>query len=155
MSSSMMLERSSMGNMPGAMPMSPMSMPGAAAMPTWCMVPRCEIRIEKCAGGCKIICCCDDEIACGTLQNLCRMLAGGMCSMTCTMNGIPCCTCNFACCNCTCEMTKDGVCITCTSGDKNCCAMVQACCDCIAKCMDCGCCCTVCFNNTPCCCSAC
>ena len=76
MSSSMMLERSAMGNIPGAMPMSPMSMPGAAAMPTWCMVPRCEIRIEKCAGGCKIICCCDDEIACGTLQNLCRMLAG-------------------------------------------------------------------------------
>ena len=88
-------------------------------------------RIRKDADGCKIHCRCDDEVARGTLQNLCRMLSDGLCSCCCTWNGISCCQCNFTLGICKCEYTKDGCCITCTSGDKACCAMIQACCDCL------------------------
>ena len=34
--------------------------------------------------GMKLICSCEDEVACGTLQNLCKALCDGMCSLTCT-----------------------------------------------------------------------
>ena len=66
------------------------------------------------------------------MQNLCTMMAGGMCS--CCMH----------------DERHDGVllqhddghvqvrddrqraaCMTCTSGDKMCCDMIQACCDCM------------------------
>src|SRR5262245_28436182 len=128
MSSAMVMERMGLGS-PIAGPSgqtAPASVPGIA---NWCVLPRCEIRMEKCKEGIKIFCSCEDEVACGALQNLCKMLAGGMCSCCCTMNGITVCQCNLSCGICKCECTKDGVCITCTSGDKKCCEMIQACCE--------------------------
>jgi hypothetical protein len=153
MSSAMLLERASLGFPGMANPsMGGQTAPNAAPTANYCVVPRCTLKVEKCSGGMKIHCKCDDEVACGTLQNLCKMLAGGMCSCVCTMNGIPCCTMNLACGICKCESTKDGVCITCTSGDKTCCEMIQACCDCLACMCKSGCCCYVCLGNTPVCC---
>lgn len=139
-------------------------MPGFCPTPTptaapagtnYCMVPRCELKFEKCAGGVKIHCKCDDDVSCATLQNLCKMLAEGMCSCCCTWNGITVCQCNLCCGTCKCEYTKDGVCITCTSGDKACCEMLQKCCDCLETCCKSGCCCYVCLGNTPICCGTC
>ena len=152
----MMMDRPMMmGSMPtGTMPMSGMPAMGPS-MGAMSMVPRCTIKMEKCAGGMKMTCVCEDEVSCGALQNLCKMLADGMCSCCCMMNGLVVCQCNMMMCTCKCTMTKDGVCITCTSGDKACCDMLQACCDCMTKCMDSGCMCCVCFGNTPVCCGAC
>jgi hypothetical protein len=123
--------------------------------PGFCMIPRCEMRVEKCQNGMKIICRCDDEAACGVLQNLCKMLAGGLCTCGCTLNGITICQYNFACGNCKCEYTDEGITITCTSGDKTCCQTIQACCQCLSACIDAGCCCYLSFNNTPVCCGSC
>ncbi|MBX3451098.1 MAG: hypothetical protein KF777_16150 [Planctomycetaceae bacterium] len=149
MSSAIMLDR-------GALGQAGFTTPGAQPVPAqganWCVVPRCSIEIEQCADGCKIKCCCDDDIACATLQNLCRMLAGGQCSVCCQLNGVTVLDCKFTCCHCKCEMTEDGCCITCCSGDTACCEMVQACCEAIACCVKNGCCCYVCFNGTPVCC---
>jgi len=129
---------------------------GTAAMPAGTlMLPRCTMRVEKCDGGMKITCSCEDEVACAMLQNLCRTMANGMCSCCCTMNGMAVCTCNMAMAMCKCEYTSDGVCVTCVSGDKTVCEMIQACCECMAKCLDCGCCCYLCFNGTPVCCGTC
>lgn len=152
MSSMMMMERGMA--MPG-MTSQGMTPQTSMGMPGMMMVPRCTIRLEKCSGGMKMVCSCDDEVACGAMQNLCKMLAGGMCSCCCTWNGMMMCQCNLCCANCQCEMTKDGCCITCTSGDKKCCEMLQACCECLSACMDAGCCCYVCFGNTPVCCGTC
>ena len=155
MSSVMMMERTGMSSMPMT-GMGPQGMP--TGMPTaanYCVLPRCDMKFEKCAGGFKIKCSCEDEVACGALQNLCKMMAGGMCSCCCTMNGITICQCNFACCNCKCEYTKDGCCFTCTSGDKACAEMLAACCVCLSCCQKSGCCCYICFNNTPVCCCTC
>ncbi len=154
-SAMMMLERgmATPGMTMGAAPqMTPGTLPASG---NWCMLPRCEIKVEKCKGGLKLVCCCEDDIACGALQNLCKMLAGGMCSCCCTWNGMTMCQCNFCCGNCTCEMTKDGVCITCTSGDEECCEMLQACCECLSTCLESGCCCYVCLGGTPVCCGTC
>ena len=132
------------------------SIPGAApGAGNVCMLPRCEVRVEKCERGLTIRCICDDEVACGALQNLCKMLAAGQCSCCCTWNGMTVCQCNLCCGNCTCEMTKDGVCFTCKSGDEKCCDMLQACCDCLSACLEAGCCCYVCLGNTPVCCGTC
>lgn len=122
------------------------------AMGNMTMVPRCTIKMEKCPGGMKVICSCDDDMTCATLQNLCKMLCEGMCSIGCMKNGMVMCQCNMALCNCTCTMTDDGCCITCTSGDQACCDMAQACCDCLCACMEAGCMCCVSFNGTPVCC---
>ncbi|MGQ0636626.1 MAG: hypothetical protein ACT4QC_18605 [Planctomycetaceae bacterium] len=119
------------------------------------MLPRCTIKLEKCKGGFKICCSCDDAVACNMLQNLCKMLEGGLCGCCCLQNGICVCTCNFGTANCKCEETEDGVCITCTSGDAKCCQMLQACCDCLCTCLECGCTCCVTINNTPVCCGCC
>ena len=153
MSNAMMMMERGMGmpgmSTPGMTPQAPLGMPAMM------MVPRCNIRMEKCAGGMKMVCECDDEIACGAMQNLCKMLAGGMCSCCCTWNGMMMCQCNMCCANCQCDMTKKGCTISCTSGDKQCCEMLQACCDCLCACMEAGCCCYVCFGNTPVCCGTC
>lgn len=133
----------------GAAPM------GSPSIPNWQILPRCTVRFEKCQGGFKMHCSCDDEVACGALQNLCRMLSDGLCSVCCCQNGVCVCQCNLTCGRCKCENTKDGCCITCTTGDKECCDILQACCDCLAKCCQSGCCCYVCFNNTPVCCGTC
>ena len=127
---------------------------GAPAINSW-VLPRCTMKAEKCKGGMKLTCSCDDEVACGTLQNLCRALCDGMCSLTCTYNGIACCEFNLFCGMCKCEYTKDGCTITCMSGDKACCDMIQACCDCLAHCLAAGCCCYLSFGGTPCCCGNC
>jgi len=152
MTSAMMMERTGMG-MPG------MGMPGMTApstlmppMPSWLMVPRCTLKMEKCQGGMKITCSCEDKMAGSMVQNLCTMLAGGMCSCCMMMNGMMCCCCNLTMGICKCEMTKDGVCITCTSGDAKCSEMIQACCECMSCMLKAGCTCCVMMNNTPACC---
>lgn len=156
MSSAMLLERApaaagatNFGFQAGATPV------GAPAGANLCVLPRCELRFEKCAGGFKIHCDCDDEVACATLQNLCKMVCDGLCSCCCTLNGIPCCQVNLCCGTCKCELTKNGCCISCTSGDKACCEMLQACCDCLSCCCENNCCCYISFGNTCICCGKC
>src|SRR5438034_833090 len=118
MMSTMMTERTGMG-MPGM----GTTMGSPTGMPTgtnWLMVPRCTFKVEKCQGGMKITCSCEDKMAVSMVQNLCTMLQGGMCSCVCTMNGMTVCCCNLTMAMCKCEMTKDGVSVTCTSGDTKC-----------------------------------
>src|SRR5437763_8906169 len=132
---SMMLERT-----PMTMPAIPGS--GAMAMPTgaqWLMIPRCTMKMEKCTGGMKISCTCDDKAACTMMQNLCNMMAGGMVSCCMMMNGMAVCTCNLTMGMCKCEMMPTGMSVTCTSGDKMCCDMLQACCDCMTTMLKSGC----------------
>ncbi len=136
---------------PAAMPMPSMAPFSTGQM----MIPRCTFRLEKCTGGMKIHCCTDDATACAMIQNLCQMLSGGMCTMTCLMNGMTACTCNFAMCMPRCEVTETGCCITCTSGDAACCTMIQGCCDCLAACMKAGCTCCLTMGGTPVCCGTC
>jgi hypothetical protein len=153
--STMMMERTQMGmpamGMPGMGPMA--GMPGTIPMaPGAMMIPRCGLRFEKCTGGMKITCSCDDAVACGMLQNLCTMMQNGLCSCCCLMNGMVVYSCNLTMGMCECEMTKDGCCMTVTSGDARCCAMIQACCDCLCAMCDNGCTCCVMLNNAPVCC---
>jgi len=126
-------------------------MPAAPAMNVM-MVPRCKMKMEKCTGGMKIMCSCEDKMAASMLQDLCAAMPGAMCSCCCMMNGMMLCCCNLAMGVCKCEATKDGVCITCTTGDKNCCSMIQACCDTMSMMMGCGCSCHIMMNNMPVCC---
>ena len=95
------------------------TMPGMATPPAInpMMVPRCTMKMEKCTGGMKMTCSCDDPVACSMMQNLCTMLAGGMVSCCCMMNGMMVACCNLTMGMCKCEMTKDGCTMTCTSGD--------------------------------------
>jgi hypothetical protein len=116
------------------------------------MVPRCTLRFEKCQGGVKIYCICEDRTACGVVQNLCAALAGGLISCCAQYNGVAVYSCNFLMGMCRCENTDDGVCITCTSGDAKCCEMIQACCDCLSCLCEAGCTCGVFMNHTPICC---
>lgn len=146
-------DRSAPGPHPGAGPAAAHHGPGSA--PALRAVPRCTLRFEKTADGFKIHCECPDQAACGTLQNLCRSLAEGMCSCACTKNGICVAQCNLCFCSCTCEPTAKGVCITCRSGDKDCCKLTQGCCECLAACCQAGCACTVCFGGVPVCCGTC
>ena len=157
MSSTVMMERSSMG-MAGmgvqGMGASHLGSPtGTQVTPGYVMVPRCTLKYEKCTGGMKILCSCDDKMACSMVQNLCTMLAGGMCSCCCMMNGMTVCNFNLTMGMCRFESVQDGVCITCTSGDPACCSMIQACCDCMASMCAAGCVCCMCMNNMPVCCS--
>lgn len=159
MSTAMMMERSGIG-MPG-MGTPGMAMPGMTGpsnMPAgmnWMMVPRCTFKMEKCTGGMKINCWCEDKLATSMLQNLCTMLAGGMCTCCMTMNGMMVCCCNLTMGLCKCDMTKEGVCVTCTSGDAKCGEMIQACCDCMATMLKDGCTCCLMMNNSPVCCGCC
>ena len=64
MTTAMMMERS--GMMTGMNPMMSGTMGGTATMPTtpqWMMVPRCTMKMEKCKGGMKITCTCDDKMS--------------------------------------------------------------------------------------------
>jgi len=128
---------------------------GVPGMTNLTMVPRCTLKVEKVQGGTKITCSGDDKMATSMVQNLCQMLAGGMCSCCVMMNGMVVCCCNFTMGMCKCDMTKDGVTITCTSGDTKCGEMIQACCDCISTCLKAGCTCCVMMNNMPICCGCC
>ena len=148
-----MMERAGMAGM-STQGMTPQGMTSPMAAPAnWMMVPRCTYKFEKCTGGMKITCSCDDAMACSMMQNLCNMLAGGMCSCCMMMNGMMVCCCNLTMGMCKCEMTDKGVTVTCTSGDKMCCDMIQACCDCMSTMMKAGCTCCVMMNGTPVCCS--
>lgn len=155
MASVMMMDRA-MGAASGTMGIPMTAMPAAMpnAMPGM-ILPRCKMKFDKCAGGMKVTCNCDDDVACATLQNLCRMMSDGLCSWCCTLNGMCVCQCNMTMAMCKCEYTAKGVCITCTSGDKTCCEMIQACCECLKACTAAGCSCCLCFNNTPVCCGCC
>src|SRR5579872_5425224 len=118
MSSAMMMERTAMGmpamGVPG-MGTPPMGAPTATPTGTsWVMVPRGTLKFEKCTGGMKVTCVCDDKMACSMVQNLCSMLAGGMCSCCVMMNGMTVCCCNLTMGICKCEMTPDGCTLTCT-----------------------------------------
>src|SRR5262249_29192649 len=152
---SVMMERAGMA-MPGmSMPAMGTPLTGTpTTMPAmnWLMVPRCTLKIDKMSGGMKITCSCDDKMATSMVQNLCTMLAGGMCSCWMMMNGMMVCCCNLTMGMCKCDMTKDGVTISCTSGDPKCGEMIQACCDCMATMLKDGCTCCVMMNNTPVCC---
>ena len=146
---SMMMERTPMAGM-GAANMGTPMMGGMSTMPAnWMMVPRCQMKFEKCQGGMKITCSCDDPMACSMMQNLCTMLQGGMVSCCMMMNGMMTCCCNMTMGMCHCEMTDKDVCITCTSGDAKCCEMIQACCDCLSCMTNAGCTCCIMMNNTP------
>ncbi len=76
----MMMDRGSMTGMG-----TQMGVPGvgtAAGVPTnMMMVPRCKVTFEKCQGGLKVNCVCDDQTARSMMQSLCTMLQGGMCSL--------------------------------------------------------------------------
>ena len=149
---STMMNPTAMG-MSGTMPTG-MAMPAPGTAPTMnpMMVPRCTMKFEKCQGGMKITCTCDDQMSCGMLQNLCSMMQGSMCSCCCMMNGMMVCCCCLTMGMCKCEMTDKGVCVTCTSGDSKCGEMIQACCDCLSCMMNDGCTCCVMMNNIPICC---
>jgi hypothetical protein len=153
MSSTMMMERTGLG-MPG------MGVPGVGAPPVgaptgvpqatnWMMVPRCYYKVEKCQGGIKIHCICEDKLSTSMVQNLCTMLSGGMYSCCCMFNGMTVYYCNLTLGLCKCEQTEQGVCITCTSGDPKCCEMIQACGDCLSCCLEAGCTCCFLMNSTP------
>jgi hypothetical protein len=150
MSSTMMMERTGMG-------LSGVTGTGMGTTPTpvgnMIMVPRCTMKFEKCSGGMKVTCTCSDTMACSMTQNLCTMLAGGMCSVVCTLNGMMVGCCNLTMGMCKCEMTEKGVCVTCTSGDAKCCEMIQACGDYLSLMCKAGCTCCVMMNGTPVCCS--
>ena len=159
MTSAMMMERTTMGMPGGGLPGLGTPGLGATSAPpvgtNWMMVPRCTFKIEKCPGGMKITCSCDDKMAASMVQNLCTMLAGTMCSCCCMMNGMMVCYCNLTMGLCKCEPTKEGVLVTCTSGDKDCAAMIQACCECLSSCLKAGCTCCYLMNNMPVCCGCC
>ena len=125
---------------------------GTPASANWLMVPRCSLKFEKCQGGMKITCACTDKMACSMMQNLCTMLAGGMCSCCMMMNGMMVCCCNMMMGMCKCEMTPKGCTVTCTSGDSKCAEMIQACCDCLSTLLNAGGTCCLLMNNTPVCC---
>jgi hypothetical protein len=152
MTSAMMMERTGMG-MPGV-GVPGMGTPGVVTPTTahYLTVPRCTLRFEKCTGGMKVTCSCDDKMACSMVQNLCTMLTGGMCSCYAVFNGMTVCCYNFTMGLCRCEMTDSGVCLTCTSGDSKCCEMIQAACDCLSCMCNAGCTCCMLLNNTPVCC---
>src|SRR4051794_37662891 len=151
----MMMDRTAMG-MPGmgvpAMGTPGMAAPAAAAPGSYLMVPRCVVKCEKVQGGMKVTCTSDDKVSASMMQNLCTMLAGGMCSCCMMMNGMMVCCCNLMMGMCHCEMAEHGVVFTCTSGDQKCADMLQACCDCMATMLKAGCTCCVMMNNPPVCC---
>ena len=180
MSSMMTSDRATMG-MTGTMPMGGMgagmgTMPGMMGMPmtggmmpmtggmagmmnmgmNMAMTPRCMMKMEKCPGGMKLTCTCEDKTSAMMLQNLCSMMAGGMCSCCMMMNGMCCCCCNMGMMGmCEMEMTDMGCMMTCTSGDKNCEKMIQACCDCMNAMMIKGMSCMMMMNGMPMCCCIC
>jgi hypothetical protein len=150
----MMMDRTGMG-VQGVSTMTPTGMPTMTpATANWLMVPRCTFKFEKCQGGMKVTCSCDDAMARSMMQNLCTALMGGMCSYYCTLNGMTVCCVNLTMGLCKCEMTDTGFCITCTSGDAKCCEMIQSCCDCVSSMCNAGCTCCLTMSNTPVCCGS-
>jgi hypothetical protein len=60
----------------------------SAAKPATLMVPRCTFEVEKCKGGMKVTCSCDDKVAFGMLATLCLMLQGGTAGFYGLLNGM-------------------------------------------------------------------
>jgi hypothetical protein len=150
MGGSMMGMPMMMSGMTGSMPS---MMPG---MGSGMMMPRCMMKMEKCPGGMKLMCVCEDKTSAMMLQNMCMMMAGGMCSCCMMMNGMCCCCCNMGMMGmCEMEMTEMGCTMTCTSGDKMCEKMIQACCDCMNAMMGKGMTCMMMMNGMPMCCCVC
>jgi hypothetical protein len=116
------------------------------------MIPRCTFEMEKLKNGMMMRCVAGDEMAAAMMQNLCRMLAGGMMSCHLMMNGMMVLSCNMTMGMCKCEMTTDGICVTCISGDSACAKMMMQMCDCMTTMMEAGCTCCLCMNDTPVCC---
>ena len=150
----MMMNRTGMTMPAMGMPSMPSQAPNMSGM-NMMMIPSCTIKMEKCEGGMRMMCHCEDAMATATLQNLCKMLAGSMCSCCMMLNGMMVCCCNMVMGMTRCEMIEDGCMMTCTSGDADCCKMIQACCDCMMSMMQAGCCCCLMMNNMPVCCSTC
>ena len=113
-----------------------------------CNVLCCDIRMEECAEGCKIFCTTDDKAVCVKLQQLCRELDCCVCSVCCAREDECCCDCRFDCCECTCEMLKNGVCLCCSCKDLGCLEIVQSMCRCLSCCQSCGCECKVRLGDT-------
>src|SRR5436305_4696711 len=67
----------------------------------------CELSFEKCRGGFRIHCCCDDAMECDDLQCLCEAICECNCSCCCVRDENQICNINL-CDHCTCENTKDG-----------------------------------------------
>ena len=84
------------------------TMPGSMPSTNWMMVPRCTFKMEKCTGGMKITCTCDDPMAASMMQQLCSAMAGGMWSCCMVMNGTVVCCCNLTMGMCKCEMSDKG-----------------------------------------------
>src|SRR3982750_4744013 len=116
------------------------------------MAPRCTMTVEKMDRGMRMMCVCEDRTSAMMLQNLCNMMAGGMCSCCMMMNGMPMCCCNMMMGACRMEMTDTGVTMTCTSNDPAMAKMIQACCDCMESMMAPGCTCCMMMNGMPMCC---
>lgn len=155
-------ERLSAMGMPAMAPMMmpTMMMPAtnmapAMSMPSGMMMPRCTMKMEKCKGGMKITCMCDDKTSAAMLQQLCMSTAGGMCGCCVMMNGMMVCWCNLTMGMCKMEMTDMGLCMTCTSADPMCEKMIQACCDCMTAMMMPGTVCCMMMNGMPVCCCVC
>lgn len=123
----------------------PFSTPGV----NFFSVPRCTFKVERCDGGFKVFCNCEDMTACSVVQNLCSAMAGGLCSCNVTFNGVTVCTYNFTMGLCRWETIDKGVCFYCTSGDPKCTATLQSWCDCMTSLFNAGCHCCFCVNNTP------
>jgi hypothetical protein len=109
----------------------------------------CEFSFEKCKGGFRITCGCDDSLECADMQGLCAAICERNCSICCVRDGIEICNFNLSCCQCLCDNTKDGCCISCCN--NKCCDMLQAICDCLQCCCENSCCCYVCFGDKCCC----
>jgi hypothetical protein len=150
---SVMMERTGMGPV-GMGGVGTATMPGVGvpAQANMMMVPRGTFKFEKCQGGMKVTCICDDTMARSMVQNLCQMLAGGMCGCCVMLNGMTVCHYNFTMGLCKCETTDKGCTVTCTSGDAKCCEMIQACCDCLTTMAKSGSTCCLLLNNNPVCC---
>jgi hypothetical protein len=154
MTGTMMMERTGTGvqGVPGVTPTG-MGVPGvSSATSNWLMVPRCTYKFEKCQGGFKVTCVCDDPMARSVLHSLCTQLQSGLYSCSCTLNGITVCHYNLTMGLCKCDVTEQGCTITCTSGDQKCGEMIQCCCDSLACLCNNGCVCCVLMNNNPICC---
>jgi hypothetical protein len=147
----MLMERTT-GGLPGYATPTMGSPGGLASSANYLMVPRCTFKVERCPNGFQLTCSCDDQFGCSTMQSLCSMLAGGMCSCCVMCNGMTVCYYNFTMGLCRCETTEKGVRFTCTSGDPACCAMLQSCCDSLACLLSNGCTCCFLMNGTPVCC---
>lgn len=153
----MTMERQMMPGTAGMMHGMTMNQPMAAsAGMNLMMIPRCTMQMERCEGGMRMTCTCEDTMSASMLQNLCTMMQGSMVSCGMMMNGMMMMmmTCNLTMGMCRFEMTKQGMMMTCTSGDPAFSQMIQACCDAMVAMMEGGCTCCLCMNNTPVCCSS-